>query len=156
MKRNLLAAAVTPVAIAVSMAISLPATPALAASSASSAPSGWGAFWRCWWDRDLKGDGHSFTGGCWDRHMGISVPPGTERELKAFQASYLREAQATAPGDRQTLKARYMQRSQSIAQPTTRVGSGLSKVHEPPKGGDGPLPVPANPRPTIRMPGPIN
>ena len=30
---------------------------------------GWGAFWRCWADRDFEGTGGTFTGGCWDHTL---------------------------------------------------------------------------------------
>lgn len=29
----------------------------------------WSCFWKCWWDRDLMGDGETFTGGCYDKHI---------------------------------------------------------------------------------------
>ena len=29
-----------------------------------------GSFLACWWARDLEGDDTTFTGPCWDRHIG--------------------------------------------------------------------------------------
>lgn len=50
-------------------------------SPASAASNDWGGFWSCWWDRDLKGDGKTFTGGCWDRHMGLKISDSAKSQL---------------------------------------------------------------------------
>jgi hypothetical protein len=69
-------------------------------------PKDWGRFWACWWARDLEGDDHSFTGGCWSRYMSPVVPgftpsketaqliADTDEQLSLLQRELVKTAQS--------------------------------------------------------------